>query len=115
MERIDKQIVASGLGLLSVAGLGTGLAHADTVQQAVNQAVVSLSGQGKVIQTSVTTTAPLKIATGKIVRRHRQRHKLSSPQNQRFIAYNMAIHSGTSPKRMMLVWQNWWRIIKVLT
>lgn len=67
MERIDKQIVASGLGLLSVAGLGTGLAHADTVQQAVNQAVVSLSGQGKVIQTSVTTTAPLKIATGKIV------------------------------------------------
>lgn len=67
MERIDKQIVASGLGLLSVAGLGTGLAHADTVQRAVNQAVVSLSGQGKVIQTSVTTTAPLKIATGKIV------------------------------------------------
>ncbi len=67
MERIDKQIVASGLGLLSVAGLGTGLAHADTVQQAVNQAVVSLSGQGKVIQTSMTTTAPLKIATGKIV------------------------------------------------
>ena len=67
MERIDKQIVASGLGLLSVAGLGTGLAHADTVQRAVNQAVVSLSGQGKVIQTSVTATAPLKIATGKIV------------------------------------------------
>lgn len=31
MERIDKQIVASGLGLLSVADLGTGLAHADTV------------------------------------------------------------------------------------
>lgn len=67
MERIDKQIVASGLGLLSVAGLGTGLAHADAVQRAVNQAVVSLSGQGKVIQTSVTATAPLKIATGKIV------------------------------------------------
>jgi len=67
MERIDKQIVASGLGLLSVAGLGTGLAHADTVQRAVNQAVVSLSGQGKVIQTSVTATAPLKIATGKVV------------------------------------------------
>lgn len=67
MERIDKQIVASGLGLLSVAGLGTGLAHADTVQRAVNQAVVSISGQGKVIQTSVTATAPLKIATGKVV------------------------------------------------
>lgn len=67
MERIDKQIVASGLGLLSVAGLGTGLAHADTVQRAVNQAVVSLSGQGKVIQTSVSATAPLKIATGKVV------------------------------------------------
>lgn len=67
MERIDKQIVASGLGLLSVAGLGTGLAHADTVQRAVNQAVVSLSGQGKVIQTRVTATAPLKIATGKVV------------------------------------------------
>lgn len=67
MERIDKQIVASGLGLLSVAGLGTGLAHADTAQRAVNQAVVSLSGQGKVIQTSVTAKAPLKIATGKIV------------------------------------------------
>lgn len=67
MERIDKQIVASGLGLLSVAGPGTGLAHADTVQRAVNQAVVSLSGQGKVIQTSVTATAPLKIATGKVV------------------------------------------------
>lgn len=67
MERIDKQIVASGLGLLSVAGLGTGLAHADTVQRAVNQAVVSLSGQGKVIQTRVTTTASLKIATGKVV------------------------------------------------
>ena len=67
MERIDKQIVASGLGLLSVAGLGTGLAHADTVQRAVNQAVVSLSGHGKVIQTSVTATAPLKIATGKVV------------------------------------------------
>ena len=67
MERIDNQIVASGLGLLSVAGLGTGLAHADTVQRAVNQAVVSLSGQGKVIQTSVPATAPLKIATGKIV------------------------------------------------
>lgn len=67
MERIDKQIVASGLGLLSVAGLGTSLAHADAVQRAVNQAVVSLSGQGKVIQTSVTATAPLKIATGKIV------------------------------------------------
>ena len=66
MERIDKQIVASGLGLLSVAGLGTGLAH-DTVQRAVNQAVVSLSGQGKVIQTRVTATAPLKIATGKVV------------------------------------------------
>ena len=110
MERIDKQIVASGLGLLSVAGLGTGLAHADTVQQAVNQAVVSLSGQGKVIQTSVTTTAPLKIATGKIVA-----STPTTPQDQRFIAYNMAIHYGTSPKRMMLVWQNWWRIIKVLT
>ena len=67
MERIDKQIVASGLGLLSVVGLGTGLAHADTVQRAVNQAVVSLSGQGKVIQTRVTATAPLKIATGKVV------------------------------------------------
>lgn len=67
MERIDKQIVASGLGLLSVAGLGTGLAHADTVQRAVNQAVVSLSGQGKVIQTSVSATVPLKIATGKVV------------------------------------------------
>lgn len=67
MERIDKQIVASGLGLLSVADLGTGLAHADTVQRAVNQAVVSLSGQGKVIQTSVSATAPLKIATGKVV------------------------------------------------
>ena len=63
MERIDKQIVASGLGLLSVAGLGTGLAHADTVQQAVNQAVVSLSGQGKVIQTSVTTTAQAVVTT----------------------------------------------------
>lgn len=67
MERIDKQIVASGLGLLSVAGLGTGLAHADAVQRAVNQAVVSLSRQGKVIQTSVSATAPLKIATGKVV------------------------------------------------
>lgn len=67
MERIDKQIVASGLGLLSVAGLGTGLAHADTVQRTVNQAVVSLSGQGKVIQTRVTATAPLKITTGKVV------------------------------------------------
>ncbi|WP_455646723.1 NlpC/P60 family protein [Leuconostoc sp.] len=64
---MDKQIVASGLGLLSVADLGTGLAHADTVQRAVNQAVVSLSGQGKVIQTSVSATAPLKIATGKVV------------------------------------------------
>lgn len=67
MERIDKQIVASGLGLLSVAGLGTGLAHADTVQRAVSQAVVSLSGQGQTTQTNVTTPAPLKIATGKIV------------------------------------------------
>lgn len=67
MERIDKQIVASGLGLLSVAGLGTGLAHADTVQRAVSQAVVSLSGQGQTMQTNVTTPAPLKIATGKIV------------------------------------------------
>ena len=67
MERIDKQIVASGLGLLSVAGLGTGLAHADTVQWAVSQAVVSLSGQGQTTQTNVTTPAPLKIATGKIV------------------------------------------------
>lgn len=57
MERIDKQIVASGLGLLSVAGLGTGLAHADTVQRAVSQAVVSLSGQGQTTQTNVTTPA----------------------------------------------------------
>lgn len=67
MERIDKQIVASGLGLLSVAGLGTGLAHADTVQRVVNKTVVSLAGQGEPSRPSMTTRAPLKIATAKVV------------------------------------------------
>lgn len=67
MERIDKQIVASGLGLLSVAGLGTGLAHADTVQRAVNHAVVSLAGQHERPQAGTNEQAPLKIASGKVV------------------------------------------------
>lgn len=43
MERMDKKVVASGLSLLGLVGVGSGIAHADDVKSAVNKAVNSVA------------------------------------------------------------------------
>lgn len=43
MERLDKKVVASGLSLLGLVGVGSGIAHADDVKSAVNKAVNSVA------------------------------------------------------------------------
>lgn len=43
MERLDKKVVASGLSLLGLVGLGSGIAHADDVKSTVNKAVNSVA------------------------------------------------------------------------
>lgn len=43
MERLDKKVVASGLSLLGLAGVGSGIAHADDVKSTVNKAVNSVA------------------------------------------------------------------------
>ncbi|MGO3121405.1 MAG: C40 family peptidase [Leuconostoc mesenteroides] len=43
MERLDKKVVASGLSLLGLVGVGSGIAHADDVKSTVNKAVNSVA------------------------------------------------------------------------
>ncbi|MGO1281278.1 MAG: hypothetical protein ACTMHY_06345 [Leuconostoc mesenteroides] len=43
MERLDKKVVASGLSLLGLVGVGSGIAHADDVKSIVNKAVNSVA------------------------------------------------------------------------
>lgn len=43
MERLDKKVVASGLSLLGLVGVGSGIAHAEDVKSTVNKAVNSVA------------------------------------------------------------------------
>lgn len=43
MERLDKKVVASGLSLLGLVGVGSGIAHADDDKSTVNKAVNSVA------------------------------------------------------------------------
>ncbi|GMA69282.1 gamma-D-glutamate-meso-diaminopimelate muropeptidase [Leuconostoc litchii] len=43
MERLDKKVVASGLSLLGLVGIGSGIAHADDVKNTVGKAVNSVA------------------------------------------------------------------------
>ena len=45
MERLDKKVVASGLSLLGLVGVGSGIAHADDVKSTLFNEMVCKSKQ----------------------------------------------------------------------
>ncbi|MGC8257136.1 NlpC/P60 family protein [Leuconostoc mesenteroides subsp. jonggajibkimchii] len=68
MERLDKKVVASGLSLLGLVGVGSGIAHADDVKSTVNKAVNSVAEAAGLIDNKTVnlTQKSLTIPKGKV-------------------------------------------------
>lgn len=65
MERLDKKVVASGLSLLGLVGVGSGIAHADDVKSTVNKAVNSVAEAAGLIDNKTVNLTPKSLTIPK--------------------------------------------------
>lgn len=65
MERLDKKVVASGLSLLGLVGVGSGIAHADDVKSAVDKAVNSVAEAAGLIDNKTVNLTPKSLTIPK--------------------------------------------------
>lgn len=82
MERLDKKVVASGLSLLGLVGVGSGIAHADDVKSTVNKAVNSVAEAAGLIDNKTVnlTQKSLTIPKDKVAHIETPAEKKVSPK-----------------------------------